>query len=142
MRLAIATTTTLENVEALLRSTLGPGALTLFEVIGAGDVVERKKPAPDIYHYVLEAMGLAAEACLALEDSANGLGAAQGAGVATVITVNDYTAGDSFDGAAAVVDGLGGPDSPSRRIAGDPLYDDAYVTLRGLVELHRRVTSN
>ena len=39
-RLGIATTTTPENVSALLDSTLPPGAMDWFEVVGAGDIGE------------------------------------------------------------------------------------------------------
>ena len=48
-KIAIATTTTAENVTALLKSTLGEDSLGWFDVIGAGDIVSGKKPAPDIY---------------------------------------------------------------------------------------------
>ncbi len=58
LRLAIATTTTPENVTALLDANLPRGA-SRFEVIGAGDIVPAKKPAPDIYDYVLRELGLA-----------------------------------------------------------------------------------
>ncbi|MFA6314417.1 MAG: HAD family hydrolase, partial [Sterolibacterium sp.] len=53
LRLAIATTTTPENVATLLRVNLGSAAESWFEVIGAGDIVPAKKPAPDIYRWVL-----------------------------------------------------------------------------------------
>src|ERR687885_2665304 len=56
MRLAIATTAALPNVTALLDHTLGSDSQSWFEVIAAGDIVPAKKPAPDIYHYVLDAM--------------------------------------------------------------------------------------
>jgi HAD superfamily hydrolase (TIGR01509 family) len=118
VRLAIATTTSPENVGALLRASLGAEALGWFEVVGAGDCVGAKKPAPDIYRWVIERLGLPAAACLALEDSANGLRAAQGAGVPCVITANDYTRGQDFSGALAV------------------LPDLAATTLADLVALH------
>ncbi|HJX17965.1 MAG TPA: HAD-IA family hydrolase [Acidiferrobacterales bacterium] len=73
MRIAIATTTTPENVTALIEHALTPEAVGWFEVIAAGDVVPAKKPAPDIYRYALDKLGLAAETCLAFEDSENGL---------------------------------------------------------------------
>ena len=73
IRLAIATTTTPENVTALLKASLPEGGLDWFEVIGAGDIVPNKKPAPDIYVWVLDQLGLDADACLAIEDSENGL---------------------------------------------------------------------
>jgi HAD superfamily hydrolase (TIGR01509 family) len=106
LRLAIATTTSPENVDALLRATLGQGAADWFDVIGAGDVVPAKKPAPDIYTWVLDRLGLPAATCLAIEDSENGLRAAQGAGLPCLITRNAYTAGQDFSGALAVVDDL------------------------------------
>lgn len=108
LRLAVATTTTPENVSALLVPALGPEAMAWFEVIGAGDVVPAKKPAPDIYLWVLERLGLPAAACLAFEDSENGLKAALGAGLATIVTPCDYTHGQDFGGAAAVLDSLEG----------------------------------
>ena len=103
IRLAIATTTSPENVGALLQATLGDGAKEWFEVIGAGDIVPAKKPAPDIYRWVLDRLALPAECCLAIEDSANGLRAARAAGLRCLVTPNDYTAGDDFSGAWRVL---------------------------------------
>ncbi len=119
VRLAIATTTSHENVAALLHHTLGPDAESWFEVIGAGDVVADKKPAPDIYHYVLERMRLSPDECIAIEDSANGVRAARGAGLRTVITVNEYTRRDDFDGATLIVDGMGEPGRPFSVLKGE-----------------------
>lgn len=106
LRLAIATTTTPENVEVLLRASLAPDALDWFEVIGAGDVVPAKKPAPDIFLWVLERLNLPATACLALEDSANGIKSSLAAGIPTLVTENDYTHGQDFAGALAVLPDL------------------------------------
>ena len=112
IRLAIATTTTPENVTALLEHAISPQAIDWFEVIAAGDVVPAKKPAPDIYQYVLDKLGLGAEACLAFEDSENGLRSAHGAGLRTVVTVNDYTRDHDFTGALLVLDQFGEPQQP------------------------------
>jgi len=106
IRLAIATTTSPENVDALLRAGLAAESPGWFEVIGAGDIVPAKKPAPDIYCWVLEKLGLPPAACLAIEDSANGLRAALAAGIPTLVTVGEYTAGQDFPGALRVVAGL------------------------------------
>jgi HAD superfamily hydrolase (TIGR01509 family) len=113
MRLAIATTTTPDNVEALLHATLGAEGLDMFEVIGAGDAVPRKKPDPGIYTWVLERLKLRPEQCLAFEDSTNGLRAALGAGLHTVVTTGSYTASETFSGALALLDGLGEPQAPA-----------------------------
>jgi HAD superfamily hydrolase (TIGR01509 family) len=118
MRLAIATTTTPANVTALLESAIAPDAVSWFEVIGAGDVVPAKKPAPDIYHYVLDRMDLAASDCLAFEDSANGILASHGAGLKTIIAINDYTREHEFPGACLVLDQYGEPEQPFTRLNG------------------------
>ncbi|MDE2252760.1 MAG: HAD family hydrolase [Betaproteobacteria bacterium] len=113
LRLAIATTTTPENVVALLGATLGRDAPSLFEVIGAGDIVPRKKPDPAIYSWVLEQMRLEPGQCLAFEDSRNGWLAARAAGLDTIVTTGAYTAEESFEGALAQLDGLGEPGEPA-----------------------------
>lgn len=120
VRLAIATTTMPENATALLVRTLGPDGPAWFDAIAAGDSVAAKKPAPDVYQHVLERLGLDARECLAFEDSENGLRAARGAGVRTVVTVNAYTRDQDFAGAALVLDHLGEPDLPFTVLAGDP----------------------
>jgi HAD superfamily hydrolase (TIGR01509 family) len=118
LRLAIATTTTPANVTALLDANL-PGGASWFDVIGAGDIVSAKKPAPDIYRYVLEELGLGPDRCLAIEDSAHGLHSALGAGIQTLVTVNGYTAGQDFAGALAVLDQLGEPGAPFQVLTGE-----------------------
>jgi len=103
----------------LLEHTLGAAAAGWFEVIGAGDMVKAKKPAPDIYRYVLDALKLSPAECVALEDSRNGLLAAQGAGLPVLITVCDYTRGDDFGSARLVLDHLGEPDQPFTVLSGN-----------------------
>lgn len=120
VRLAIATTSAPANVVALLETNLAPDSPAWFEVIAAGDLVPAKKPAPDIYHYVLEKLGIAAEQCLAIEDSRQGLLAATQAGLKTVITRSHYTQAEEFDEAMLVLDHLGEPDAPFQAIAGYP----------------------
>ena len=119
LRLAIATTTTPENVTALLSATLGSASIAWFDVIAAGDVVPEKKPAPDIYYYAMEKLGLTAADCLALEDSENGLLSSTAAGIKTLVTVNSYTRQHAFDGAAIVLDKLGEPAAGFTVIAGN-----------------------
>lgn len=101
LRLAIATTTTPANVTALLDSTLGEEARSWFEVIGAGDVVPAKKPAPDIYRWVVDRLGLEPQQCLAVEDSGVGLAAAVAAGVPTVVVPSAHAVADDFSAAVA-----------------------------------------
>ncbi len=121
IRLAVATTTTPSSLNSLIVANFGMEMGSLFEVIGAGDSVVNKKPAPDVYQWVLEKLELPAEACLAIEDSYPGLSAARAASLPTLIPVNDYTSKDDFSGALSVISDLGEPDAPARHIAGLPL---------------------
>jgi len=119
IRMAIATTTTPENVTALLENTLGKESIGWFEEIAAGDIVPAKKPAPDIYTWVLEKMGLSPDEVIAFEDSENGYISARDANInKVVVTVNDYTASHDFTGATIVLDQMGGVNNPATVISG------------------------
>lgn len=137
LRLGIATTTTPVNVLALLENTLGPESPAWFDVIAAGEMVPAKKPAPDIYVYALDALGLSAAECLAFEDSRNGLLAARAVGLPTLVTVNAYTRDHDFTGASLVIDELGGPERPFTVIQGEA-GEARWVDLDLLAEVHRR----
>lgn len=141
LRLAIATTSMPENVRGLLRNTLGEQAIGWFDCIADGGSVGPKKPAADIYHYCLQQLNLTAQDCLVIEDSANGLQAAAGANLATLVTVNDYTETDNFTGALTVIDRLGEPDLPSQVLAGASI-SDAYISVNTLKELHGKAFAN
>ena len=128
LRLAIATTTTPANVSALLEHTLAPDACGWFEVIAAGDIVPAKKPAPDIYFYALEKLKLPAEACLAFEDSENGIKSSHGANLKTIITINGYTENHNFEGASLVLDTMGEPNQPVRALSGQA-HGSSYLNM-------------
>ena len=125
IRLAIATTSALPNTIALLQKFLNPD---WFEVIAAGDIVPAKKPAPDIYHYVLQQMDLKPEECIVLEDSYHGLQAATAVGLKTIVTVNDYTKNQDFSNAVLVLNHLGEPEQPFEVIQGQ-IQDASYLDL-------------
>ncbi len=112
LKLAIATTTSRPNVDALLRAA---PALPAFDAIAAGDEVAAKKPAPDVYHLALQRLALPRENCIAFEDTLNGLRSAQGAGLACIVTKSVYGGDGPFSGALAVVEHLdAGPVDLSR----------------------------
>jgi beta-phosphoglucomutase-like phosphatase (HAD superfamily) len=115
---AIATTTSLPNITSLMKATFGPDGTGTFAAVGAGDVVARKKPAPDIYLHVLNVLGVRPEEAIAFEDSENGIASAMGAGIATVITPSAYTEDQSFPGAMALLSDLGEPGQPYRHLGG------------------------
>jgi HAD superfamily hydrolase (TIGR01509 family) len=114
LKLAIATTTTRANVEALLAAALGPDGASWFDAIAAGDAVPAKKPAPDIYLLALDRLGLASAECVAFEDTLNGLRSALAAGIPAIVTISAYGGAGPFPGALKVLPNLdesgeGGP---------------------------------
>ncbi|HSP51857.1 MAG TPA: HAD-IA family hydrolase [Cryobacterium sp.] len=118
--LAVASTSAEESVRAVLAHAVGPELAAKFAVF-AGDIVDRKKPAPDIYLHALRELGIDAGDAVVIEDSANGLQSALAAGLRTVITISGYTADEDFTGAALVVSSLGDPGGPTTVTQRDPL---------------------
>jgi HAD superfamily hydrolase (TIGR01509 family) len=76
LRLAVATS----SMSASARPFLDRHNLTaLFDVIVTGDEIQRGKPHPDIYLRAAEKLGVAAAACLVIEDALAGIAAAKAA---------------------------------------------------------------
>jgi HAD superfamily hydrolase (TIGR01509 family) len=107
LQLAIATTTSPVNIAALLHHAMGPVWRLNFSVIGDAATAPIKKPHPQVYLQMLDALGLVPAQCLAFEDSSNGLLAATAAGLTTVITPTRYTEHHDFSGALQVLPDLG-----------------------------------
>ena len=108
LKLAIATTTSPVNIAALLRKALGENWCDGFAVVEDASTAPNKKPHPQVYQQTLARLGLSASACLAFEDSANGLQAARAAGLPVIITPNGFTAHHDFSGALRVLPSLQG----------------------------------
>ncbi len=119
-RLAVCSTSAEPSVRAILAMAVGSEVAADFVVL-AGDVVARKKPAPDIYELGVARLGLPRVAIAVVEDSRQGLLAAVGAGLTTIVTVNEYTREEGFDEAALVVTSLGDPDGERSAVLADPL---------------------
>jgi HAD superfamily hydrolase (TIGR01509 family) len=132
--LAVASTSAEASVRAVLDHVAGEEQAARFAEVLAGDVVPRKKPAPDIYELALERLGVAPSEALVVEDSRNGLEAATGAGLRCVITVNGYTADEDFREAVLVVSSLGDPDGERSHVLADRCRAEPrdWVTLRDL----------
>jgi HAD superfamily hydrolase (TIGR01509 family) len=105
-RLAIATTTSHGNIDALLSQALGARWAADFDAVVAGDDVRHKKPAPDVYLEVLARLKLDGSDCLAIEDSGNGLIAASRANIPVLITRSIFFRDDDFAAARIVLDDL------------------------------------
>ncbi len=104
--MAVATTTSRTNLNALLQVHLGARWADWFAVTVCAEDVSVKKPDPQAYRNVLQALGVAAQAAVAIEDAPAGVTAACAAGVPVIVTRSEYFSGASFVGATAVGPGL------------------------------------
>ncbi|MEZ5729964.1 MAG: HAD-IA family hydrolase [Burkholderiaceae bacterium] len=109
---AIASTTTQANLDVLLEPALGPDWRERFAAIVAGNMVVRKKPAPDVYLECLRRLGVPGSEAIAFEDSPPGVAAASAAGIATIATPSLYTRAEDLGDANLVLPNLGDPDHP------------------------------
>ena len=135
MRMAIATTTALHNVEALIKSALGEHTMRWFDYIAAGDSVSKKKPSPDIFMNCLDELKLDSDSCITVEDSSNGVKSSVSAGIKTIVTVNEYTRYEDFDGAVSVFNHLGEKNKRCKLIEGKKI-NNPYINVSVLKYLH------
>lgn len=95
------------------------------------------KPHPEAYRLALAELRLPPQQVIAIEDSANGLAAAHGAGLAVLLTRSAASAAEpesAFTAAAAQLDHLGDPQQPCRVLHG-PACPQGLVTLSWLQQL-------
>ena len=112
VRIGLAATSASANVQALIATAFGRDAQRAIHAVVCADQVARKKPAPDIYEHLLTMLRTPAAGGVAFEDSANGLAAAKGAGLFTVVTPTRWTMKQKFIGADLVIPTLGDPGHP------------------------------
>ena len=106
LKLGVCTTSSEKAAHAIAYQILKD---VTFEVVLAGDVVEKKKPAPDIYNLALQKTGLTPDECFVVEDSRNGVLAGKAAGMRIVATTNVYTEKEDLSPAEVIVSCLGDP---------------------------------
>ena len=112
VKLGVCTTSNPRFIDAVL-DLFGSERKMKFDFVHAGDVVSKKKPDPEIYELAKRSLGvgpggtLAPHECMVIEDSRNGLLAATGAGLPTLVTTSTYTVDEDFTGAVRVVPELG-----------------------------------
>lgn len=89
-KLAIATS----SPENKARPTLKAARIDLekFQAFINGDMVERKKPDPEIYLTAAQALGLKPADCVVVEDAVEGIKAAKAAGMRCIAITNSFPA--------------------------------------------------
>ena len=138
LKLAISTTTSRTNVEALFSHAYKSSnldVLSWFAAVATGEMVSEKKPSPQVYQVALDGLGLPAECCVAFEDSVIGFSAASAALIPTIVTTDTYSQHGKFDNPLIVLDSLGEPDKPFNVTQGEA-YGHRYVDLEMVKSLH------
>ena len=106
LRMAITTTTSRSNVDALMTVHLGPDWSANFSAVVCGEDVQVKKPDPEVYSMALDRLGLSPLETVAIEDSPGGVAAARAAHVPVIVTRSAYFADAAVEGAIAIGPGL------------------------------------
>lgn len=102
----LVTTTSRDNVDAVLDA-LGPDVTrTDFALLIDRAVVSAPKPDPAAYTHAIAALGETADSVVAIEDNVGGVASANGAGVRVVAFPNANTAGHDFSQATERVESL------------------------------------
>lgn len=105
-RVGLVTTTSRENIVALLDALAPDVRAEDFDVVVDSSQVTASKPDAAAYTVALDALGEPAERCLAIEDNGAGVAAAAAAGVPVVAFPGANTTEHEFGQARAVVDRL------------------------------------
>jgi HAD superfamily hydrolase (TIGR01509 family) len=117
-KLGFVTTTSKENVDAVLEALSPEVTRDSFDVLVDADDVEQGKPDPASYAFALDKLGEQPSACVAIEDNAGGVAAAAAADITCVAFPNENTAGSDFSSASETVESL------------DPARIESLVTAR------------
>jgi HAD superfamily hydrolase (TIGR01509 family) len=106
LRIGLCTATAPENVGRMLAALHPPLGADSFDVVTtAGDGVAAK-PDPACYRLALDRLGLAAGACVAVEDTPESAAAASAAGIPCLAFPGLYHAGRGFPGTIGETDAL------------------------------------
>ena len=107
IKLAIATATSLVNVEPLVAKIWKRPVKEIFNAVATSNEVSFQKLSPEIYQLALKKLRIAPEYCIAIEDSLNGLKSTKGAGLKTIIIPSLYSKNDDFSLTEAVLPSFG-----------------------------------
>ncbi len=136
LQIAICTTSNEQAAKAITEKILSD---IKFDIVLAGDVVQKKKPDPEIYNLALSKLGLKPNEVIVVEDSKNGLAAAKSAGTKVIVTTNHYTEKEDVSAGDVIVSCLGDADGEKAELRkGDLTGFDGIVHVNQLVELFEK----
>jgi len=133
--LGLATSASMDDVEANLESFGGRLSLDHFDAVTTVDQLDRRKPAPDAHVVCLSRLDVRPGATVAFEDAEASVASASIAGATVVATPGDLTVDQNFSSAAVTVSSLGEPDTQAFIVGDGPALDEGMVTLNWLRRL-------
>jgi len=98
--MGVVTSSRRDHFDVIHRST---DLLRYFDFVVTADDVSRTKPDPELYLRAVERSGVAADACVAIEDSERGLASATGAGIKCLVVPSGLTRHQRFAGAHRIL---------------------------------------
>jgi len=133
LKIAVCTTSNEQAAKAITEKVLSD---IKFEIVLAGDIVQKKKPDPEIYNLALSKLGLKPAEVIVVEDSKNGLAAAKAAGANVIVTTNHYTEKEDVSAGDVIVSCLGDADGEKAVLRkGEIKGFDGVVHVKQLMEL-------
>jgi HAD superfamily hydrolase (TIGR01509 family) len=142
LKVALVATSAFADVRGLAHATLGEKIASALDPIVCIDHVAHKKPAPDLYRLAVNQLRIPADACVAFEDSANGLAAAKQTSLFTIVTPSRWTASQDFEGADLMLSTLGDVDAPLDAREASLIGGHPYLTLSAIEDLRRDATAD
>jgi beta-phosphoglucomutase-like phosphatase (HAD superfamily) len=133
LKIAICTTSNEQAAKAITEKVLSD---IKFDAVLAGDIVQKKKPDPEIYNLALSKLGLTPDEAFVVEDSKNGVTAAKAAGLKVIVTTNPYTEKEDIEAGDVIVSCLGDMDGEKSKLRKGELagfHGDVHV--KQLMEL-------
>jgi HAD superfamily hydrolase (TIGR01509 family) len=133
LKIGVCTTSNEQAAKAITEKILSD---IKFDIVLAGDVVQKKKPDPEIYNLALSKMGLKPDEVMVVEDSKNGVLAAKAAGTHVIVTTNGYTEKEDVNSGDIIVSCLGDPNEEKGilRKGGKGLKYDGVLRVNQAVE--------
>ena len=133
IKIGVCTTSNEQAAKAITERVLSD---IKFEIVLAGDVVEKKKPDPEIYNLGLAKLGLKTDEAFVVEDSKNGVKAAKAAGLKTIVTTNSYTEKEDVEAGDVIVSCLGDLNGEKATMRKGGIKDfDGVVHVKQIIEL-------
>ncbi len=103
IKLAIASSSTIKEITAVAEAF---GITEYFTKLVSGTTVSHPKPAPDIFLKAADELGVNPDECIIIEDSYNGVCAANSAGIPVIGFVNDHSGKQNLSSATYLIEGF------------------------------------